>query len=70
MDYDFEINDTTPTTIAEPAISMDYYRTLSFLRKHNLNSTVEDAIPLKEGFDILRSKIAAKYSEKADSLIS
>lgn len=70
MDYDLDFNDTAPTTIAEPAISMDFYRTMSFLTKHNLNSTVEEAMPIKEGFDILRSKIVAKYSEKADSLIS
>lgn len=68
--YNFEACDDSVGTVGEPAISMDYYRVRSFLSRHNTGAGINEAVPLREGFDMLRNRLISKYSEKADSLIS
>lgn len=48
--YDLGTDMGESTIVSEPVISMDYYRTMSFLRRHNSNPPAEGYIPLHEGF--------------------
>lgn len=68
--YDLGTDIGESTIVSEPVINQDYYRTMSFLRRHNSNPPAEEYIPLHVGFASFKDKLTAKYSEEAHSLIS
>ena len=47
-----------PSSVQEPVISMNVRQTMDFFDKHyDDNDTIENGMPLHEGFDLLRARI-------------
>jgi len=47
-----------PSSVQEPVISMNVRQTMDFFDKHyDANATIENGMPLHEGFDLLRARI-------------
>lgn len=67
---EYQIDEESQFAASEPTINMDLYRTKSFLERHNQYQSIENVVPLHEGFEELRQRIKQRYSEKENSLIS
>ena len=54
-----------PSIVQEPVASMDVRHTMEFFDKHyDTNASIENGMPLHEGFDLLRARIEKKICEK------
>ncbi len=54
-----------PSIVQEPVVSMDVRQTMEFFNKHyDTNASIENGMPLHEGFDLLRARIEKKMYEK------
>ena len=65
-DYLDKINEQEESSIVqEPVVSMNVRQTIDVFEKHyDSNATIENSMPLHEGFDLLRSRIETKVYEK------
>ena len=55
----------TPSIVQEPVVSMNVRQTVALFDKHyDANATTENSMPIHEGFDLLRARIAKKMYEK------
>ena len=64
-DYLDKLNEQdTQSVVQEPVVSMNVRQTVDFFDKHyDANSTIETSMPIHEGFDLLRARIAKKYEK-------
>ena len=61
-DYRDKLNEQeTPSIVQEPVVSMNVRQTVDFFDKHyDANASIETSMPIHEGFDLLRARIAKK----------
>lgn len=65
-DYLDKMNESEElSTVQEPVISMNVRQTMDFFDKHyDADTTIENGMPIHEGFDLLRARIKSKMYEK------
>lgn len=50
-----------PSIVQEPVVSMNVRQTMKFFDKHyDTNASIENGMPIHEGFDLLRARIEKK----------
>lgn len=70
-DYLDKLNEQeTPSVVQEPVVSMNVRQTMDFFDKHyDANASIETGMPIHEGFNLLRARVAKKMYEK-DCVVS
>ena len=66
-DYLDKISETEESSVVqEPVIPMNVRQTIDFFDRHyDPHSSIENGMPLHEGFDLLRARIEKKKHEKS-----
>lgn len=66
----YDMPEDTTICVSEPIVDMDSTRTKSFIERHDKPTRIEEAVPLKQGFNAFRERLRQKYHAEENRIIS